>query len=151
MAKPARTTPVRGHSASDRPTVTRVDTLPRDAYLHTPRTPWGEIAYQLSRHPGDWFKLERPYSKLSGAIQLARKAADEHLTGDASSRLEFASIELGPGKVQVYLRLVPEDEPEVDLSARFDEKDSVHDELAATDSEYAASLDPDEAARAAHG
>jgi len=123
-------TPARGHSGSDRPTVTRLSTLPSSAQLYTPRTPWGEIAYQLSNHPGQWFRLERSYSKLSGAISLARKAADEHLAGDASERMEFASEELEDGRVQVYLRLLqPQDDAPEDLADRFDEDDSIFDEL----------------------
>lgn len=132
MARQSRpTASVRGHSGSDRPTVTRVGSLPNAAQLYTPRTPWGEIAYQVSRHPGEWFRLERTYSKLSGAISLARKAADEHLAGDAGERLEFASAELEDGRVQVYLRLAPEAEVEVDLSDRFDEADSIFDQVVA--------------------
>lgn len=124
-------TPVRGHSGSDRPTVTRVGSLPSSAYVYIPRTAWGEIIYQVSRFPGEWFKLERPYASLGNGISLARKAADEHLSGTDPERLEFASEELEDGRVQVYLRLAPEPEPEVDLSGRFDEADSIFDQVAA--------------------
>lgn len=131
--QPRPTAPVRGHSSSDRPTASRIGELPAHVQLYTPRTPWGEIIHQVSRHPGEWFQLTRTYGKLSAGIQLARKAADEFLAGNAAERLEFASEELEDGRVRVYLRLLPQPliEVGVDLSERFTEGDSIFDEVEA--------------------
>lgn len=140
MARQSRpTAPARGHSGSDRPTVTRIGTLPNSAQVHAPRTAWGEIIYQVARFPGEWFRLERPYSNLGNGISSARKAADEHLSGADPERLEFAGEELEDGRVQVYLRLAPEVDPvdqfDVDLFDRFDEADSIFDQVGTVASE----------------
>lgn len=129
----ARNTPTpRPHSSSDRPTVTKVGALPSSAYLHTPRTPFQEILYQLYRAPGEWFRLNRTYTSHHSPIQTLRKTADEFLAGDASGRLEFASEPATEGRVTVYVRLKPApEEPEPDLSGRFDEPDSIFDEVEA--------------------
>lgn len=128
----ARNTPTpRPHSSSDRPTVTKVGALPSSAYLHTPRTPFQEILYQLYRAPGEWFRLNRTYTSHHSPIQTLRKTADEFMPGELSERLEFASEPAEQeGRVTVYVRLRPSAaEPQPDLSGRFDEPDSIFDEL----------------------
>lgn len=117
-------------SANERPTIERIEALPAGAYVHSDRTPFEEIIYRLSRERGSWFRLSRTYTSHHSPMQTLRKTAAEFMDEHTSQQLEFASEPATEGRVTVYVRLKPApEEPQPDLSGRFDEPDSIFDEV----------------------